>query len=219
MVGEDQDDILLMPYTTVRKRLWGSNFDDINVIFASARSPELMASAKREIALLLFDRHRIPLGQQADFVVQDTAEIAATLGIITGTLTVLLSSIAGISLVVGGVGIMNIMLVSVTERTREIGIRMAVGARPRDILFQFLVEAIILSGVGGLIGLALGTLASVSVTYAINTWLNVARWPVVISVPAAIVAICFAGAVGIFFGFYPAHRASRLDPIDALRYE
>ena len=148
MVGEDQDNLILMPYTTVRKRLQGSNFDDVNIIMASARSPESMTTASLEIEQLLLDRHRIAPGESADFNVQSMTEIADMLRKVTGIMTLLLASIAGISLLVGGVGIMNIMLVSVTERTREIGIRMAVGARPRDILFQFLVESVILSVIG-----------------------------------------------------------------------
>jgi putative ABC transport system permease protein len=141
------------------------------------------------------------------------------LGMITGTMTLMLASIAGISLLVGGVGIMNIMLVSVTERTREIGIRMAVGARPRDILMQFLVESVLLSCIGGFIGFALGIGASVGITSLINSFSSGTEWPVVISMPAAVVAFLFAASVGVFFGFYPARRASLLDPIDALRYE
>ncbi|MFO0903062.1 MAG: ABC transporter permease [Pirellulales bacterium] len=219
MVGDDQDNLILMPYTTVRKRLQGSEFDNVNAIMVSARSPEVMSDAEAEINLLLAERHRIHPGEPSDFQVQNTTEIAAVLGIITGTLTVMLSSIAGISLVVGGVGIMNIMLVSVTERTREIGIRMAVGARPRDILRQFLVEAIILSCIGGLIGFLLGVGASVSATMLINHFTSGTKWPIVISMPAALISFLFAGAVGVFFGYYPARRASRLDPIDSLRYE
>ena len=150
---------------------------------------------------------------------QNTTEIANVLGVITGTLTLMLASIAGISLIVGGVGIMNIMLVSVTERTREIGIRMAVGARGRDILRQFLVESVMLSCMGGMIGFVLGIAASVGVTTLINSFTAGTKWPIVISFPAAGVAILFSAAVGVFFGYYPARRASRLDPIDALRYE
>ena len=134
-------------------------------------------------------------------------------------MTLLLSAIAGISLLVGGVGVMNIMLVSVTERTREIGIRMAVGARGKDILRQFLVESVLLSSLGGLVGVALGIAASVGITKAINSVSSGADWPVVISFKAALIAMLFAAAVGIFFGYYPARRASRLDPIEALRYE
>jgi putative ABC transport system permease protein len=141
------------------------------------------------------------------------------LDVILGTLTLMISSIAGISLVVGGVGIMNIMLVSVTERTREIGIRMAVGARGRDILLQFLVEAVLLSCIGGLIGFALGCAASVGLTMLINALTSGTKWPIVISTSAAVMSFFFAAGVGVFFGFYPAHRASRLDPIEALRYE
>lgn len=219
MMGDDQDDIILMPHTTVRKRLQGSNFGDVNAIMVSAVSPELMSTATREIEQILYERHDIPAGEQPDFRVQNTTEIAATLGVITGTLTLMLSAIAGISLLVGGVGIMNIMLVSVTERTREIGIRMAIGARGKDILRQFLVESIVLSCIGGFIGVLLGTSASAGATMLINAFSSGTDWPIVISLPAAAIAMAFAAAVGIFFGYYPARRASQLDPIDALRYE
>lgn len=219
MVGEDQDSIVVMPYTSVRRTLNGSSFDDVNVIIASAISTEKMGTASSEINQLLLDRHNIKIGQKADFEVVSTTEIANMLGMITGTMTLMLSSIAGISLLVGGVGIMNIMLVSVTERTREIGIRMAVGARSRDILLQFLVEAVLLSCIGGLIGFALGIAASIGITTLINSISVGTHWPIIVSFPAAIVAFLFAAAVGVFFGFYPARRASLLDPIDALRYE
>ena len=219
LVGDDQDDIVLMPYTTVRKRLNGSNFDDVHAIVVSARSISQMKQAEIDIRNLLADRHRIPPGSPLDFRVQNTTEIANVLGIITGTMTAMLAAIAGISLIVGGVGIMNIMLVSVTERTREIGIRMAVGARGRDILWQFLVEAVILSCAGGLVGLGLGIAASMGITAAINHISSGTDWPIVISVPAAVIAILFSAAVGVGFGFFPALRASRLDPIVALRYE
>ncbi len=219
MVGEDQDDIVLMPYTTVRKRLVGSEFDNVNAIMVSARAASLMSDAKREIEALLSERHRIVPGEARDFIVQDMTEIANMLGIITAAMTLMLSSIAGISLIVGGVGIMNIMLVSVTERTREIGIRMAVGATSGDILRQFLVEAILLSCIGGVIGFLLGMAGSVGMTYLINMFTVGTKWPVVISFPAALMAFLFAAAVGTGFGFYPAWRASQLDPIEALRYE
>ena len=219
MVGDDQDNIVMMPFTTVRKRLNGSPIDHVHAIMVSARSTELMAAATNEIRTLLTERHEIRPGEEADFTVQDTTEIAAILGIITGTLTLMLSAIAGISLLVGGVGIMNIMLVSVTERTREIGIRMALGARGRDILRQFLVESVVLSSIGGLIGLILGTLTSMGATAVINAYKPGTEWPMVISWPAALVAMSFAAIVGVFFGYYPARRASKLDPIDALRYE
>jgi putative ABC transport system permease protein len=219
MVGQDQDNILLMPYTTVRKRLQGSEFDNVHAIMASARSMALMAQAQAETDQLLLERHRIQAGEPRDYKVANTTEIANVLGMITGTLTLMLSSIAGISLVVGGVGIMNIMLVSVTERTREIGIRMAVGATPGDILKQFLVEAVMLSCVGGMIGFALGVAASIGVVTLINAFTSGTQWTHQVSVSAAVVAFLFAAAVGVFFGFYPARRASQLDPIDALRYE
>jgi putative ABC transport system permease protein len=219
MVGDDQDNIVLMPYSTVRKRLQGSPFDNVDVVLVSARSLATMSDAVHEINQLLTERHRIHPGEPPDFQVQNTTEIANVLGIITGTLTMMLSSIAGISLIVGGVGIMNIMLVSVTERTREIGIRMAVGARPRDILWQFLVEAILLSNIGGLIGFGLGVGMSTAATMIINSLTSGTKWPVVISLPAGIIAVVFAVAVGVIFGLYPALRASRLDPIEALRYE
>ncbi len=219
MVGEDQDSVILMPYSTVRKTLQGSPFDDVNAIMVAGRTTGGVGATSDQIRQLLLDRHKINAGQLPDFEVQTTVEIANMLGMITGIMTMMLASIAGISLVVGGVGIMNIMLVSVTERTREIGIRMAVGARSRDILLQFLVESVMLSCIGGLIGFALGIGASYGITALINSLSTGTEWPVVISIPAAVMAFVFAAAVGVFFGFYPARRASKLDPIEALRYE
>ncbi len=219
MVGQDQDNLVLLPYTTVRKRLQGSEFDNVNAIMVSARSMQVMADAQLEIDQLLAERHRIQPGQKRDYIVQNTTEIANIFGAVTGTLTMMLASIAAISLLVGGVGIMNIMLVSVTERTREIGIRMAVGARASDILRQFLVEAILLSCVGGMIGFLLGVGASIGLVTLINNFTTGTKWTHEVSITAGIVAFFFAAAVGVFFGYYPARRASRMDPIEALRYE
>ena len=219
MVGEDQDNILLMPYSTVRKRLQGSSFNNVHAIMVSARSVDLMNQAAHEINQLLYERHRIPPGGNPDFEVRNTTEIANMLGMVTGTMTMLLAAIAGISLLVGGVGVMNIMLVSVTERTREIGIRMAVGACGKDILRQFLVESVLLASLGGVVGVLLGVTASVGITKAINSMTPGTEWPVVISLPAAGIAMFVAAVVGVFFGYYPARRASRLDPIESLRYE
>jgi putative ABC transport system permease protein len=217
--GRDQDNVLLMPFTTVRKRLQNSGFNNIDLIFISARSEAQSFSAEKEIRSLLTERHRIPPGEKPDFEVRNTAEVAAVLTAIMGGLAAMLTGIAAISLVVGGVGIMNIMLVSVTERTREIGIRMALGARPRDILRQFLVESVVLSSVGGAIGMAMGVAASAGAIALLNFLLPNAKWSFQVSIPAMIIALLFAAAVGIFFGYYPARRASRLDPIEALRYD
>jgi putative ABC transport system permease protein len=219
MVGEDQDDIVMTPYTTIRKRLQGSSFANIDFIMVLGRQEEQVLNVEEEIRQLLRERHSARSNEPLDFEVQSMTEIAALLGTITTVMTALLASIAGISLVVGGVGIMNIMLVSVTERTREIGIRLAVGARGRDILRQFLVEAVVLSSLGGGVGVLLGIGAAAGLTAIVNSLGMGLHWPTVISLKAAVIAMLFAGAVGVFFGYYPARRASRLDPIEALRYE
>ena len=218
-VGEDEDDILLLPYTTVQKRLQGDTFEHVHAIMISARTSEIVSETSEAINQLLLERHRITPDIETDFRVQSLTEIAGVLNTITGTLTALLASIAGLSLLVGGVGIMNMMLVTVTERTREIGIRRAVGAKRRDILRQFLVESIVLAFIGGVLGLILGVSTSAAATYLINSLLDGRDWPTIISIPAALIAICFSILVGVFFGYYPARKASLMNPIDALRHE
>ena len=218
MVGDDQDNVILAPYTTVRKRLQGSSFANVDFIMASARSSETIAEAEHEMRQLLCERHHVGPGDPPDFDVQSTTEIAGMLGIVTGTMTALLAAIASLSLAVGGVGIMNIMLVSVAERTREIGIRMAVGARSRDILRQFLVEALLLSSLGGVVGILLGVAGSAGLIKLVNVFTHGTHWPVVISFPAAGVAMFVSALVGVTFGFFP-RCASSLDPIESLRYE
>ncbi|HEY1581703.1 MAG TPA: ABC transporter permease [Chthoniobacterales bacterium] len=208
--GTDQDDIVIMPYTSAMKRvLGGTTLRGINVQVAS---PNDLAPAQQQINELLRQRHNIRPGRDDDFTVRNQQEIAETATATSKVMTLLLGAIASVSLVVGGIGIMNIMLVSVTERTREIGVRLAVGAHGRDILTQFLIEAVTLSSIGGVIGIALGLGTSQILSV-------VAHWPTLISVTSIVVAFFFSAAVGIFFGFYPAREASRLDPIEALRYE
>jgi putative ABC transport system permease protein len=217
--GQDQDSIILAPYTTIKKRVQGSTFDNVDSILIAVKSSDRMSDAETDIKLLLHDRHGIRPGELDDFSVFNTTEIANILTIVTGVLTFLLAAIASVSLIVGGVGIMNIMLVSVKERTREIGIRMAVGATGGDILRQFLIEAIALSLIGGIIGVTGGlTVTWVAVT-VLNSFGGNAVWPWIISYWAIFVALGFSAMVGVVFGLYPAYQASRLDPIDALRYE
>ena len=207
--SDQQDNVILVPYNTAHVRLNNQRY--VNQIVVQVQDPAQMATAQAQIQMLLEDRHRIVNGQD-DFTVRNLNSIVQTAQSVTQTLTLLLSAVAAISLVVGGIGIMNIMLVSVTERTREIGIRLAVGARPGDILSQFLIEAIALSGAGGLIGIAFGIVGSAVIA-------RVAQWNTVIAPASLLLAFSFAGAVGIFFGYYPARKASRLNPIEALRYE
>jgi putative ABC transport system permease protein len=209
-MGNDQDDQIVIPYTTVMKRLSGNN--RLNMVQVSAKSPDEIAESMTEIKALLRQRHRLGPGQDDDFMMRSQEEIAATASETTRTLSVLLASIAVVSLVVGGIGIMNIMLVSVTERTREIGIRMAIGAKSRHVLLQFLLEAVTLSIVGGGIGVALG----IGVSRVIAKF---AGWPVSVDPTSIAIAFGFSALIGIFFGFYPARKAAALDPIEALRYE
>ncbi len=208
--GQDQDDTIVVPYTTAQKRLMG--ITHLTMVMASAVSLDLMTEAQEQIRNLLRHRHQIKEGQDDDFTVRNLADLTAVFSTITGVLTLLLGSIASISLIVGGIGIMNIMLVSVTERTREIGIRMSVGAKSRDILLQFLFEAVLLSLMGGFIGIVLGIGLTSSISYFTG-------WPTPVSFYAILIAFIFATGVGIFFGIYPARKASRMNPIDALRYE
>ncbi len=208
--GRDQDDIVVVPYTTAQKKLMGITF--VNSIMASAVDRKQMDEATQQITELLRRRHKIPPGAEDDFTVRSQLDVASAVGSTSKIMTILLGVVASISLVVGGIGIMNIMLVSVTERTREIGIRMAVGAKGRDILVQFLVESMVLSLIGGIIGILFGLSAAKIVSMT-------AKWPVFTSPSAIAMAFCFAGFVGMFFGFYPARKASLLDPIEALRFE
>ncbi|HDJ22764.1 MAG TPA: FtsX-like permease family protein [Candidatus Aminicenantes bacterium] len=206
----NRDDTIFAPYTTVQKRLMG--IDHVQSIDVSAVAPELTGEAQRQIEELLREKHRILPGAEDDFNVRNMSDIAESAAESTRILTILLGGIASVSLLVGGIGIMNIMLVSVTERIREIGIRMAIGAKERDILMQFLTEAIVLSGVGGLIGIGVGMLTSRLISHF-------AGWQTVVSLGAILLAFIFSGTVGVFFGYYPARKASKLDPIEALRYE
>jgi putative ABC transport system permease protein len=211
--GQDQDDVVLMPFSTAERRVLGTEFlGTVDMIFANAASAAELATAKDEVTALLRERHRIQPDQDDDFTVRDLSEMAQASQGASQVMTRLLLVVASISLVVGGIGIMNILLVSVTERTREIGVRMAVGAKGRHILLQFLVEAIALSLAGGVLGAALGV-ASARLVSAL------AGWPTLISPAAVAVAVLFSAAVGVFFGFYPARKAASLDPIAALRYE
>lgn len=208
--GVDQDDIVLAPYTTVQNRL--SGFRNIQQILCSAVSQDAMAEAQQEIETLMRESHKIQPGEDDDFTIRNQTDIATTAQETTKVLTLLLASIASVSMIVGGIGIMNIMLVSVTERTREIGIRRAIGAKGRDILTQFLFEAVVLSMTGGLIGVIFGFIASQVVSYF-------SGWSTVIAPYTVFVSFGFAGFVGVFFGFYPARKASGLVIIDALRYD
>jgi len=208
--GSDQDDVIVMPYTTAMKRLVGVT--TLRTINVSAESADEILPVQNSITELMRQRHRIQPGRDDDFMARNQQELAERLNATTETMTYLLAAIAAVSLLVGGIGIMNIMLVSVTERTREIGIRMAVGARGRDILLQFLTEAVTLSSLGGLVGIGLGVGTARILT-------TVKHWPTLVSTNSVILAFAFSAAVGIFFGFYPARKAAQLDPIDALRYE
>ncbi|MBU1984375.1 ABC transporter permease [bacterium] len=210
-MGHDQDDLTIIPLTTAAKKFQGGN-TRINMILGSAVGGDLVEQAQGEITDVLRARHRIGPKDDDDFIIRTQADISQTVEESSRTMTMLLASVAFVSLLVGGIGIMNIMLVSVTERTREIGIRMAVGARPRDILLQFLTEAVVLAAIGGVLGVLLGIGVSATIS-------KLAGWATEISPVAAFVSVGFSGLVGIFFGFYPARKASLLDPIEALRYE
>jgi putative ABC transport system permease protein len=210
VMGTDQDDVVIIPYTSSMKRV--SKRTNLSSITVQTESSAVSARVQNDITLLLRQRHRTGGARDDDFTIRGQEEIANAATATTRTMTVLLGAIASVSLIVGGIGIMNIMLVSVTERTREIGIRMAVGAHGRDILLQFLSEAITLSSLGGLIGIILGV-GTAKILSA------VAEWPTLISMTSVVVAFLFSAAVGVFFGFYPARKASQLDPIEALRYE
>ena len=208
--GDDQDNFVATPITAFQRRVAGNT--DVAAIFVTARRGRTTASVQRDLESLFRERRHIPEGQDDDFLVRDMKEISDVVRIVTGVLTALLGAIAGVSLLVGGIGIMNIMLVSVTERTREIGIRLAIGARGRDVLLQFLVEAVVISTFGGIIGIGLGLVGSYIAAHALGL-------PFIFLPFVTALAFLFSAFVGVLFGFLPARKAARLDPIDALRHE
>jgi putative ABC transport system permease protein len=211
--GQDQDDIIFVPLTTAQKRLFGMQFPGmVRTIAVQATGPEVMNEVQEQITDLLRQRHRIQPNQDNDFSVRNLTEVMSSAEQSANVMSLLLGAIASISLIVGGIGIMNIMLVSVTERTREIGIRIAVGAKGRDILLQFLIESLVLSLVGGMLGIGIGMAGTLILA-------SFTKWPVLFSITAILLAVLFSGSVGVFFGFYPARKASLLNPIEALRYE
>ena len=211
--GQDQDDTIFVPLTTAQKKLFGMQFPGmVRVIAVQAWEPERVKEAETQITDLLKQRHRIQPNQDNDFSVRNLTEVMSSAEQSANVMSLLLGAIASISLIVGGIGIMNIMLVSVTERTREIGIRMAVGAKGRDILLQFLIESLVLSLMGGIMGIGIGILGTVVLS-------SFTQWPTLFSIQAILLAFLFSGSVGVFFGFYPARKASLLNPIEALRYE
>jgi putative ABC transport system permease protein len=208
--GRDQDDIAFAPYTTVQKKILGS--PRLQIAYVSAISQEATYTAQQQISELLRQRHKLEPNQPDDFTVRNMSDVAEAANETNSIMTILLGSIAGVSLLVGGIGIMNIMLVSVTERTREIGIRMAIGARSSAVRTQFLIESIVLSLTGGFMGIVMGIAASVAIPFLLG-------WPTLVSTIAIVGSVIFSAAVGIFFGYYPARKAAALDPIEALRYE
>jgi putative ABC transport system permease protein len=211
--GQDQDDTIIVPLTTAQKKLFGMQFPGmVRVIMVQARQPEVMKDVENQINDLLRQRHHIQPKQDNDFSVRNLTEIMSTAEQSASVMSLLLGAIASISLIVGGIGIMNIMLVSVTERTREIGIRIAVGAKGQDILLQFLIESLVLSLIGGTMGIGIGVAGTLILS-------SFTQWPTLFSVKAILLAFLFSGSVGVFFGFYPARKASMLNPIEALRYE
>ncbi len=211
--GQDQDDTIMIPVTTAQKKLFGTQFPGmVRIIMVKARSAEDLPSAERQITDLLKQRHHIGPRQDNDFTVRNLTQIMQAAEQSSKVMTLLLGAIAAVSLLVGGIGIMNIMLVSVTERTREIGIRMAIGAKTWDIRLQFIIEALTLSLIGGIMGIIIGLSTAVILS-------SVSGWPTVVSILSILLAFSFSGFIGIFFGFYPAYKASLLNPIDALRYE
>jgi putative ABC transport system permease protein len=215
LMGQDQDDVILMPISTARNRVLGGGAArqrTVGSIFVKVREGADMREVEEDIRSLLRQRHRLQPGQEDDFTLRNLSEVLAAREESSRIMTLLLAAVASVSLLVGGIGIMNIMLVSVTERTREIGLRMAVGARARDILAQFLVEAVTLALIGGLLGILLGVGGSYLIAH-------LAHWRVEVGPDSVLLAVGFAAAVGVFFGFYPARKASRLLPIEALRYE
>ena len=214
-LGQDQDDVIFVPLDTGRRRIVGRNYArdrSVQTIMVKFASEDAITPGIEQTSALLRQRHRLMADQDDDFIVRNLTEIANTATQAATTLSWLLAAVAGVSLLVGGIGIMNIMLVSVTERTREIGLRLAVGARQRDVLAQFLIEATTLATIGGAVGIALGIGSALTIA-------RIAGWPSVVSIETILIAVGVSGMIGIFFGFYPARQAARLDPIEALRRE